>query len=433
MTSVTSDGSYRSSVATIGVLFFIFGFVTWLNGPLIAFVKLAFDLDTDAKAFLVTMAFYMAYFFLALPSSWILVRTGMKRGMAIGLGVMAVGTVVFGTFATARNYPACLAGLFTIGSGLSLLQTASNPYISILGPIESAAARISVMGICNKLAGILSPIVFGILVMKDVDHFEAKVAAAPTPELRTELLNQFAAAVYWPYMAMALVLVVLAVWIVKSPLPEIRAADANTSGESGERTSIFHFPHLWLGVACLFLYVGVEVLAGDAIGTYAKGFGLPTSQTAYLPSLTLTGMLVGYVVGLFAIPKYVSQQRALAISAVLGVVFCLCAFFTKGYLSVAFIAALGLANALMWPAIFPLAIQGLGRHTEIGSALLIMGIAGGALIPSLFAKLKDHYDFQLVFLAVAAPCYLYILFYSIKGYAAGRQAAARTTTALASP
>lgn len=433
MTSVTQGGSYRSSVATIGVLFFIFGFVTWLNGPLIAFVKLAFDLDTDAKAFLVTMAFYMAYFFLALPSSWILVRTGMKRGMAIGLGVMAVGTVVFGTFATARNYPACLAGLFVIGSGLSLLQTASNPYISILGPIESAAARISVMGICNKLAGILSPIVFGILVMKDVDHFESRVAAAATPEIRTTLLNEFAAAVYWPYMAMAVVLIVLAVWIIKSPLPEVRSAEANASGEGAERGSIFQFPHLWLGVLCLFLYVGVEVLAGDAIGTYGKGFGLPTSQTAYFPSFTLTGMLIGYVVGLVAIPKYISQERGLAISAVLGIVFCVCAYVTKGYVSVAFIAALGLANALMWPAIFPLAIQGLGRFTETGSALLIMGIAGGALIPSLFARLKDHYDFQLVFLAVAAPCYLYILFYSLKGYAAGRRAAANAAAALATP
>ena len=429
MTSVTTGGSYRSSVAIIGVLFFIFGFVTWLNGPLIAFVKLAFDLDTDAKAFLVTMAFYMAYFFLALPSSWILVRTGMKRGMAIGLGVMAIGTVVFGTFATARHYPLALAGLFTIGSGLSLLQTASNPYISILGPIESAAARISVMGICNKLAGILSPIVFGILVMKDVDHFESRVAAAASPEIRNELLNQFAAAVYWPYMAMAALLVALAVWIVRSPLPEVRASEANASSDASAKGSIFQFPHLWLGVLCLFLYVGVEVLAGDAIGTYGKGFGLPTSQTAYFPSFTLTGMLIGYVIGLFAIPKYLSQERGLAISAALGIVFCLCAYFTKGYVSVAFIAALGLANALMWPAIFPLAIAGLGRFTETGSALLIMGIAGGALIPSLFAHLKDTYDFQLVFLAIAAPCYLYILFYALKGYAAGRRANATASAA----
>ncbi|HSX60904.1 MAG TPA: sugar MFS transporter [Tahibacter sp.] len=428
MSSTTYTGSaaqYRSSIAIIGTLFFIFGFVTWINGPLIGFVKLAFDLDTDAKAFLVTFAFYMAYFFLALPSSMILERTGMKKGMALGLGVMAVGTVIFGQFATMRNYPACLAGLFVIGSGLSILQTASNPYISILGPIESAAARISIMGICNKVAGILSPIVMGMLVMKDVGHFEAQVAAAATPEIKAALLNEFAAKIYWPYMVMAAVLALLAVWIVRSPLPELEAAKANASdaGARESRRSVLQFPHLLLGVLCIFVYVGVEVLAADAIGTYGKSFGIPSEETTYFTAFTLAAMLLGYLIGLATIPKYVSQQRSLAISAVLGVIFSVAAYLTKGYVSVGFVAALGLANALMWPAIFPLAIAGLGRFTEKGSALLIMGIAGGALIPRFFAVYKDVYDFQLVFLAIAAPCYLYILFYSLKGYSVGRSGA----------
>lgn len=434
MSSTTYTGSaaqYRSSIAIIGTLFFIFGFVTWINGPLIGFVKLAFDLDTDAKAFLVTFAFYMAYFFLALPSSLILERTGMKKGMALGLGVMAAGTVVFGTFATMRNYPACLAGLFVIGSGLSLLQTASNPYISILGPIESAAARISIMGICNKVAGILSPIVMGVLVMKDVGHFEAQVAAAATPEIRHALLNEFAAKIYWPYMVMAAVLAVLAVWILRSPLPELESAKVNaTDAGAGEpRRSVLQFPHLLLGVLCIFMYVGVEVLAADAIGTYGKSFGIPSEQTTYFTAFTLAAMLLGYVIGLATIPKYLSQQRGLAISAVLGVVFSVAAYLTEGYVSVGFVAALGLANALMWPAIFPLAIAGLGRFTEKGSALLIMGIAGGAILPRFYAIYKDIYDFQLVFLAIAAPCYLYILFYSLKGHAVGRGTAPALATA----
>lgn len=433
-TTAANPASYRSSIVIIGVLFFIFGFVTWINGPLIGFVKLAFDLDTDAKAFLVTFAFYMAYFFLALPSSMILERTGMKKGMALGLGVMAVGTVIFGTFATMRNYPVCLGGLFVIGSGLSLLQTASNPYISILGPIESAAARISIMGICNKVAGILSPIVMGVLVMKDVGLLEAKVAAAATPEIKHELLNQFAAQIYWPYMVMALVLAALAVWILRSPLPELKASEANAAdadGVQGRRSSVLQFPHLLLGVLCIFLYVGVEVLAADAIGTYGKSFGIPSEETTYFTAFTLAAMLLGYVIGLFTIPKYLSQERGLAISAVLGIVFSVAAYLTKGYVSVGFVAALGLANALMWPAIFPLAIAGLGRFTEKGSALLIMGIAGGAILPRIFAVYKDIYDFQLVFLAVAAPCYLYILFYSLKGHAAGRGNARSSAAALA--
>ena len=413
---------YKSSVAIIGALFFIFGFVTWLNGPLITFVKLAFALDTDAKAFWVTTAFYMAYFFLALPASWILERTGLKKGMALGLLVMAGGTFLFGLAATARHYVPALAGLFIVGSGLSLLQTASNPYISIVGPIESAAQRISIMGICNKLAGILSPIVFSAFVLKDVGKLEEAVNAAATPAVREGILDAFAAAVYAPYMAMAILLVLLAVWIARSPLPELRVAEANAEagGAAAGKQNIFQFPFLLLGALCLFLYVGAEVMAGDAIGTYGKGFHLPTDETKYFTSYTLVAMLAGYVVGLAAIPRFLSQSLALKGSAVLGVLFTLAAFFTKGYLSVACVAALGLANALMWPAIWPLAIEGLGRFTERGSALLIMGIAGGAVLPRLFAELKESYDFQLVFCAIMLPCYLFIWFYAQKGWRIGR-------------
>ena len=413
---------YKTSVAIIGALFFIFGFVTWLNGPLITFVKLAFDLDTDGKAFWVTTAFYMAYFFLALPASWILERTGLKKGMALGLLVMAGGTFLFGQAATARHYAPALAGLFIVGSGLSLLQTASNPYISIVGPIESAAQRISIMGICNKLAGILSPLVFGAVVLKDVGKLEEAVGAAGSPEAKDRILDTFAAAVYAPYMAMAVILVLLAVWIARSPLPELKVAEVNAdaAADAAAKHSIFQFPFLLLGACCLFLYVGVEVMAGDAIGTYGKGFHLPTDQTKFFTSYTLVAMLVGYLVGLVAIPRWMSQSLALKGSAVLGILFTLAAFLTKGYVSVAFVAALGLANALMWPAIWPLAIEGLGRFTERGSALLIMGIAGGAVLPRLFAELKESYDFQLVFCAIMLPCYLFIWFYAQRGWRIGR-------------
>lgn len=409
----------------IGTLFFIFGFVTWLNGPLITYAKLAFGLDTYAKAFMVTTAFYMAYFFLALPSSWILEKTGMKRGMAMGLLVMAVGTFIFGTFATQRNYTISLVGLFVIGSGLSLLQTASNPYVSILGPIETAARRISIMGICNKLAGILSPIIISALVFSGVQDLEQQVADAPTQDAKDSILNTFAAQIYMPYMVMAVILVLLAIWIVRSTLPDIDPATANEqpvgdSNLSKEKTSILQFPHLLLGALCIFLYVGVEVMAGDAIGAYAQGFNIPAEQTTIYTSFTLGAMLVGYLIGLATIPKILTQERALTISAVLGIIFTLGAYFTTGYVSVAFVALLGLANALMWPAIWPLAISGLGRFTEKGSALLVMGIAGGAVIPQLFASLKDQFDFQLVFLILMAVCYIYIFYYSRSGFKAGK-------------
>src|SRR5690554_3566930 len=352
-TNTTGSRSTMGPMIIIGALFFIFGFVTWLNGPLITYAKLAFNLDTYAKAFMVTTAFYMAYFFLALPSSWILQKTGMKKGMALGLFVMAIGTFLFGTYATARNYNVSLIGLFVIGSGLSLLQTASNPYISILGPIHTASRRISIMGICNKVAGIISPIVLSLLVFKGINKLDETVANAGSYEEKELILNNFASSVYIPYMVMAVILVLLSLLILKSTLPEIKASEVNAEpvGKSmaKKKTSVLQFPHLVLGAICLFIYVGVEVIAGDAIGTYAQGFGIPAEKTTFYTSFTLGGMLVGYLIGLATIPKIMTQEQSLKISAYLGILFSFCAFFTTGYVSVMFVAFLGLANALMWP------------------------------------------------------------------------------------
>jgi glucose/galactose transporter len=417
------------SIAIIGALFFIFGFVTWLNGPLISFAKLAFDVS-DAYAFLIPSAFYISYFCLALPSSVILRRTGMKKGMALGLLLMAVGAAVFGQYTTARVYAGAVAGIFTIGAGLAILQTAANPYISILGPIEGAAQRIAVMGICNKLAGILAPLLLGTFVLRGMGDLAARAAAAD-PATRNALLAEFASRIHGPYLLMAGLLALLAIAIVFSPLPEVRAEEVNAGDGGGahDRSGLLEFPHVWLGALCIFAYVGVEVMAGDAIGTYGRGFGLPLDQTKFFTSLTLGGMLLGYLAGLIAIPRFIRQERYLAYSAVLGVLFALAASVTHGYVSVGFVAALGFANAMMWPAIFPLAIHGLGRFTEYGSALLIMGIAGGAVIPQLFVHLKQHYDFQVVFVTLMVPCYLYILYFALRGHRAGQVGAAATHAA----
>lgn len=407
----------RLTIAIIGAMFFVFGFVTWLNGPLITFVKLAFSVS-DVDAFLVPLVFYLSYFFLALPSAVILRRTGMKRGMVLGLLVMALGAVLFGQFVAWRLFTGVLASLFVIGAGLALLQTAVNPYITVVGPIESAAQRIAVMGICNKGAGLIAPIVFGLVVMQGVGDLAGQAAAAD-PSTRAALLQTFANKVYWPYMAMAAILATMAIMVLNSPLPELSGGDV-VKGEDGERgasdgRSLFSFPHLWLGALCLFLYLGVEVMAGDAIGTYGAAFGLPLERTAYFTSLTLAGMLAGYVTGLVVIPRFVSQQTYLGWSALFGIVAVIGAFLTRDYVSVGFVAALGFANAMMWPAIFPLAVRELGRHTETGSAVLVMSICGGAVVPQLFAHLKQVMDFQLVFLLLMVPSYLYIWFYAVRG------------------
>ena len=412
------------AIIIIGILFFVFGFVTWLNGTLIPFLKLACQLENDVQAFFVTFAFYMAYFFLAIPSSYILKKTGFKNGMALGLLVMAVGSIIFVPAANARSFGLFLTGLFVQGTGLALLQTASNPYISIVGPIESAAKRISIMGICNKIAGMLSPIILGALVLKNASAIEEQVAKATDVTMKTDLLNQLSTRVITPYVVMAVVLVLLAVMIKKSSLPEIDIdkEEVTNNINTVAKTSVLQYKHLVLGVLCLFLYVGVEVMAGDAIGAYGRQLGMPLDKTKYFTSFTLVAMLAGYVIGIFTIPKLISQQSALAGSAVLGIIFSICVFVSTGYTAITFIALLGLANALMWPAIFPLAISGLGKFTKIGSALLIMGISGGALLPLLYTSLKDNNITSNAssFLICMLPAYLFILYYAVKGYAAGK-------------
>lgn len=412
------SGSYFTSMIIIGVLFFIFGFVTWLNGTLIPFLKLACELKTDTQAFLVTSAFYMAYFFLAIPSSGILQRTGFKNGMALGLVVMAVGSLIFIPAANARNFGLFLTGLFVQGAGLSLLQTASNPYISIIGPIESAAQRISFMGICNKIAGALSPLILGAIVLKNASKLEADVLAAQDAVQKAALLDELAQRVIMPYSVMAVVLILLAIWIRNSALPDIDMdGEASTDDKnSAGKSSVFQFPHLLLGALCIFMYVGVEVMAGDVIGTYGKNLGFSLDQAKYFTSFTLIAMLLGYIIGIVAIPKYISQEASLKYGAILGVILTLGAFLTEGNIAVGCIALLGLANAPMWPAIFPLGINGLGRFIKIGSAIMIMGIAGGAIIPLIYGELSKAIGFQLAFLLTMVPCYLYVLYFAMRGH-----------------
>lgn len=407
----------------IGVLFFVFGFVTWLNSTLIPFLKLACQLQNDIQAFFVTFAFYMAYFFLAIPSSRILKITGFKNGMALGLLVMALGSLLFIPAANARNFGLFLTGLFVQGMGLALLQTASNPYVSVIGPIESAAKRISIMGICNKVAGMVSPLILGAVVLANATDLEEQIVTATDAVQKNLLLDELASRIITPYIIIAVVLSLLALSVRFSPLPEIDTdKEDETVVDRVPRKSVFAYPHLMLGVLCLFLYVGAEVMAGDAIGMYGKAMGMPLDETKYFTMFTLFGMLIGYIIGIATIPKIMSQQTGLKFSAISGIIFTICVFFTHGYTAITFIALLGLSNALMWPAIFPLAISGLGRFTKIGSALLIMGIAGGAILPLLYGYLKDkvQLDNNLSFFICMFPCYVYILYYSIRGYKAGK-------------
>jgi FHS family L-fucose permease-like MFS transporter len=420
---MSNQKNYVLPMIIIGALFFVFGFVTWVNGTLIPYLKIACQLETDFQSYLVATAFFIAYTVMAIPSSFVLRKTGYKKGMALGLLIMAVGAILFVPAANARDYNMFLIGLFIIGTGLALLQTASNPYVSIIGPMESAATRISIMGICNKVAGILAGLIFGYIALNDADVLEKSLLTmdAATKE---NTLNELASRVIVPYMIIAGVLVVLAVAILFSGLPDIQedGENENSKSTSTPKTSVFQYPHLVLGVLALFLYVGVEVMAGDTIISYGKSLGIELSTARYFTQVTLAFMLLGYIIGIIAIPKYISQSKALAICAVLGAVFTVLAVVTDGYVSVGFIAALGLANSLMWPAIFPLAIDGLGKFTKIGSALLVMAIAGGAIMPLLYSKFSESVGTQHAYLLMV-PCYLFILYFASKGYKMGKSVA----------
>ena len=411
--------NYSTAMLIIGALFFLFGFVTWANGTLIPYLKIACELTTS-EAMLVTFAFYISYAVMAFPSSWVLKKTGFKKGMILGLVLMAAGALIFIPAANSRTYNVFLLGLFVIGTGLALLQTACNPYVTILGPIESAAKRISIMGICNKGAGAIAPLIMGAIMLNNADALQAKLLTMDATQKAVEL-NALASKVVVPYIVIAIVLVALAVFIYFSTLPEIKAEgedETDTSSSVINRESIFSYPYLWLGFITLFLYVGVEVLAGDTIQLYGNALGISLDTAKNFTTYTMIGMLAGYLIGIFTIPKYISQSTALKFSAILGILFSLGAIFTSGTTSVFFIAILGLANALVWPAIWPLAINGLGKFTKTASALLIVGIAGGALVPRLWATLGESVGLQQAYW-IMIPCYLFILYFAISGHKVG--------------
>ncbi|MDR8524705.1 sugar MFS transporter [Shewanella fidelis] len=432
MTATTqAQASPKSSIlpmTIIGVLFFIFGFVTWLNGSLIPFLKIICELN-EFQALFVTFAFYIAYTVMALPMSSILKRTGYKNGMAIGLAIMVVGSLLFIPAAQSANYIIFLGALFVLGTGLTILQTASNPYVVHIGPKESAAMRISIMGLINKGAGVIVPILFTALVLSGFENFTAEHLAALSETERQAQISELSSRLVMPYIYMAIALTFLIGLVKFSSLPEL---EFEGEDEHQEKGSITHFPQVVLGAIALFAYVGVEVIAGDTIGLYGETLGV--NNFASLTSYTMVFMVVGYIIGVTCIPKFISQEKALLGSAIAGILCVVGAALGSrestmladiiwGWSgipvipdTVTFVALMGLAHALVWPSIWPLALEGLGKYTAQGSALLIMGISGGAILPLVFGKVAYFADNTQVAYWVGLPCYLFILFYALKGH-----------------
>ena len=419
MTNSTSPRQNQTGpIIIIGLLFFIFGFVTWLNATLIPYLKTACELTTF-ESYLVTFAFYISYFVMALPSSKVLEKTGFKNGMSLGLIVMALGALIFIPAAYTRTYTWFLTGLFVQGTGLALLQTAANPYVTILGPIESAAKRISIMGVANKFAGILSPVILGAIILKGIGKLNKDLTGMSGTD-KAAALDALAMKVILPYVIIAVVLVIMAVLIWLSSLPEVEAEEEVSDGNV-KRASLFGFPYFWLGVVALFFYVGAEVVAVDTLINYGLSLGFDIKVAKFFSSFTLVAMIAGYLVGIVTIPKYVSQQKALQYFSLLGVLFTLIAVFTHGYASVLFVASLGFANSIMWPAIWPLAIEGLGKFTKRASAVLIMAIAGGATIPLLYGYLAGLPSVGSTHAySILVVCYFVIFYFAAKGHKIGK-------------
>jgi glucose/galactose transporter len=339
---------------------------------------------------------------------------------------MSLGAFIFIPAALTRTYEIFLVGLFTIGAGLAILQTAANPYITVLGPKESAAQRIAIMGIFNKGAGIIAPLLFAAVVLKatDTDLF-AQLATMSEVE-KNRALDELIRRVIVPYACVGTVLFGLGLMVRYSPLPEINTdiegvdvALANT----GKKT-IFQFPHLILGAIAIFLHVGTQVIAIDTIIGYANSMNVPLLEAKSFPSYTLFATICGYVLGIITIPKYIRQVNALRLCTVLGMLFTLLIIYTHGRVvflghvtdvSIWFVVLLGLANSLVWAGIWPLALDGLGKFTKLGASIMIMGLCGNAIVPLFYGWLADTFDTRQAYW-VLFPCYLYLVFYAVYGH-----------------
>ena len=387
------------SIGIIALLFFIFGFLSWINAILIPYFKMAFDL-TNFQSYLVAFAFYIAYLVMSVPSSYLLKAQGFKKGMMVGFIALALGTFMFIPAAMTSTYTLFLIGLFTIGIGLAILQTAANPYITILGPKERAAQRISIMGICNKFAGIVAPLLFAAAVLRPGD--------GDSVDLDRVII---------PYAVVSVAMLLIGIGVRYSPLPEI-----NTDEESEEiavanssKKSVLQFPHLVLGAVAIFIHVGAQVISIDTIIPYAQSMGLTLNEAKVFPSYTLAMAIVGYIFGISVIPRFISQTNMLKLVTILGVVLSLLIIFVRGEVTI-----LGHTTDIsIWAGIWPLALDGLGRFTKVGASLLIMGLCGNALLPLVYGYFADAFGLREAYW-VLVPCYLYLIYYAVYGHKARR-------------
>ncbi len=393
----------------VGILFFVIGFGVGISGFLTPFLKEALDLSVT-ESYLVTAAIFSAFVIFGAPAGWLIKKIGYKMSMLVAFVVMSFGMILFVPSANLASFPIFLLALFVGGIGNTLLQAAVNPYVTIIGPHESAATRMCFMGIMNKLAWWLGPVFLGLFL---------------------DLKNVQLSEVSFPFYIVTGILLALGIFMYFAPLPEVKASGEDESDENitnsyaAGKTSIYQMPHLLLGVLALFLYVGVETLPMASIIGFAKTiFGEDMANPEGFAKYVPIGMFVGYIFGVVLIPNIISQTKALRLFAIIGLVASLCVIFLPGVMGIYSLIAIGFANSIMWGAIWPLAIADLGRFTKLGASLLVMGIVGGAILPLIFGFLVDMFktteismvgDYQKAYW-IFIPVYLFILYFAIWGY-----------------
>jgi glucose/galactose transporter len=402
-----SKNNYIVPLSIVGLLFFLLGFALGINGLLIPFLQKAFSL-TNAQAYLVLTATYGAFVIFGYPSGLIIQKTGYRKGIVLSFVLFAIGLYLFVPSAKTESFAVFLLASFLSGMANTLLQAAVNPYITILGPIESAAQRMCIMTICNRGGWAIAPIFLAAFIN----------IAGVSVELSE---------VYLPFYIIAAVFVVLGIFTAFAPLPEISAAgeDDNTQTEESEavrrfvetKRSVWQFPHLLLGAVALFFYVGVDTLALVSPVDFAQSIGLehPERYTSY----TVAAISIGCILGIILVPKYLSQINGLRIGSILGIILSLLIVVTPPQVAIYLVSATSFSTALVWGAVWPLAISYLGKYTKRGSALLVSSSVGGAVLPLVFGGLKDCFGNIQQSYWLFVPSILFIAYYAFKGYKAG--------------
>lgn len=393
----------------IGILYFVIGFGVGISGFLTPFLKDALHL-TVTQSYLVPVAVFSAFIVFGVPAGWVVSKAGYKNSIVLSLLIIGLGMILFVPSAGMKSFVTFLLALFIVGIGKTLLQASVNPYVTVVGPAEGTVMRMCLMGILNKLAWWLCPVFLGIFL--DLNHVE---------------LNQMSI----PFYLVTGILVLLGVFTYFSPLPEVKAPGENENvpddqgGTAAEKQGIFRIPHLYLGVVALFFYIGVEVLPMASVIDFAKVvFGEGATSLEGFSKYVPIGMFIGYVFGVFMVPKVITHTRALGIFSVIGIISSLCVILLPGRIAIYCLAAIGFSNSIMWGAIWQLALAGLGNYTKKGASFLVMSLVGAAVFPFVFGYLIDVIkttetpvagDYQNAYW-IFIPAYLFILYYGTFGY-----------------